>query len=387
VICDLLEERWPSMDLLAEMLLGNLHEHHADEVTAVRLRPEFAAKLSRIPKLGEKKASSNAERLFNRFWSYPRWLDSQLENFDLFHIIDHSYAHLAHRLPAGRVIINCHDLDTFRCLIEPGQDRRSLPFRAMTRHILAGFKRAAKLVCVSSATRDEVLAYNLVTPDRVEVVHNGTDPACSPDPNPSADREAAKLLVGEGIYLVHVGSTIPRKRIDVLLEAFAAVRRDFPGVRLIRVGGPFTEAQAAHAARLGLTDAVLKLPFLDRNTLAAVYRRAALLLQPSEREGFGLPVLEAMACGTPVLASDISALREVGAAGASFCGVGDVPGWTESISKLLRERSDAPQLWRERCARSINAAAKFSWSENARRTTELYRAVALSSERAPVDSR
>jgi glycosyltransferase involved in cell wall biosynthesis len=371
------------MDLVAEMLLSNLSARHADEVTAVCLRPHFAARLSRIPTLSVKKASYNADRLLNRFWDYPRWLDSQVQHFDLFHIIDHSYAHLAHRLPPGRVIVTCHDLDTFRCVIQPTQERRSRPFREMTRYILTGLKRAAGLTCDSSAIRDEILSYNLIAPDRLKVVHNGIHPACSPDPNPIADREAAKLLGDEGIYLLHVGSTIPRKRIDVLLEAFASVRRGFPGLRLIRVGGPLSESQTAHAAQLGLTDVILTLPFLDPSILAAVYRKAALLLQPSEREGFGLPILEAMACGTPVLASDISALREVGGSAASFCAVGDVPSWVECISKLLRERSDAPQLWRERRTRSINTAAKFSWSENARLTTDLYRAVALSAETAP----
>ena len=72
----------------------------------------------------------------------------------------------------------------------------------------------------------------------------------------------------------------------------------------MRVGGPFTAAQQAQVRELGLGDAIVVLPLLDRSTLAAVYRRCALVLMPSEREGFGLPVLEALACGTPVVASD-----------------------------------------------------------------------------------
>ena len=78
---------------------------------------------------------------------------------------------------------------------------------------------------------------------------------------------------------------------------------------------------------LGLTDAIVVLPMLDRATLAAVYRRSALLLMPSEREGFGLPVLEALACGTPVVASDIEALREVGGFAASYCPVEGIEDW------------------------------------------------------------
>ena len=91
--------------------------------------------------------------------------------------------------------------------------------------------------------------------------------------------------------------------------------------------------------RLGLEPHIIVLPFLERRVLAAVYRRAAVVLQPSDREGFGLPVAEAMACGTPVVASDLPPLREVGGAMASYCPVGDVEAWTSTVSELLDERS------------------------------------------------
>ncbi len=131
---------------------------------------------------------------------------------------------------------------------------------------------------------------------------------------PSADIDAARLLGPRGgfVDLLHVGSTIARKRIDVLLRVFDSLRSAHRQLRLMRVGGPFTAAQQALVRELGLGDAVVVLPALDRSTLASVYRRSALLLMPSEREGFGLPVLEALACGTPVVASDVAALREVG---------------------------------------------------------------------------
>ena len=83
----------------------------------------------------------------------------------------------------------------------------------------------------------------------------------------------------------------------------------------------------------------------DRATLAAVYRRAALALQPSEAEGFGLPVAEAMACGTPVLASDLPVLREVGGEAAVYRPVADVPAWSEAALNLLAERQAQHATW------------------------------------------
>ena len=92
---------------------------------------------------------------------------------------------------------------------------------------------------------------------------------------------------------------------------------------------------------------IVTLPFLDRRVLAAVYRRAALVLQPSEREGFGLPVAEAMACGTPVVASTVPALREAGGDGAIYCRVGDLRRLDGAVGALLRRAAGR----RRRCGR------------------------------------
>jgi glycosyltransferase involved in cell wall biosynthesis len=98
-----------------------------------------------------------------------------------------------------------------------------------------------------------------------------------------------------------------------------------------------------------------------------------VLLQPSEREGFGLPVAEAMASGTPVVASRIPALVEVGGQAATYCPVGDVRAWVAAISALLEERAASSEDWRERCVASLTQARRFSWREHARRMTILYR--------------
>jgi glycosyltransferase involved in cell wall biosynthesis len=174
---------------------------------------------------------------------------------------------------------------------------------------------------------------------------------------------------------LHVGSTIARKRIDVLLRTFAAVREVLPTVRLLRVGGPFTADQARLAHKLRVDHATVVLPFVNSEVLAAIYRRAAMVLIPSEREGFGLPLVEAMACGAPVIASDLAVLREVGGGAAEFATVGDVAAWTSLALGLIRERSDDPLRCAARRAEGLEHAANFSWSETARRYVELYRQV------------
>jgi glycosyltransferase involved in cell wall biosynthesis len=374
VICDYREENWPSMDLVAEMLLENLRRDHAEVIEATRLAPLMRRRFTRA-------SSGNgllfkADRLLGRFRDYPRYLRRRRAEFDLFHIVDHSYAHLAHELPPERTVVTCHDLDTFRCLLPGSTERRSLPFRKMTRRILTGLQRAARVVCDSAATRDELLSYELVAPDRLVVIPNGVHPSCSPETDSSADAEATMLLgpaAPDSLELLHVGSTIARKRIDLLLKVFAAVRRDFPCARLIRVGGRLTFEQMKLAEQLGITGSLIVLPHLERDVLAAVYRRAALLLQPSEREGFGLPVVEALACGTPVVASRLAVLREVAGDAAVYCAVGDLSSWAESVTRLLFERSERVEQWNERRAAAIRQAAKFSWAACAEKTLAVYR--------------
>lgn len=376
VVCDYREENWPSMDLVADMLLHNLQQDHAATIKATRLAPLMRRRFTRGDK--ESGARFKADRVLNRFWDYPQYLSRRRAEFDLFHIVDHSYAQLIHELPPERTVITCHDLDTFRCLLNGTTERRSLLFRKMTKRIMSGLGKAARVLCDSTATRDELLAYKLVAPERAIIIQNGVHPSCSPEADPFADREAARLLGlagAEAFEILHVGSTIPRKRIDVLLRVFAAVRQQMPGARLIRVGGSLTSEQLKLAEQLGINGAVVVLPQLERDVLAAIYRRAAVLLQPSEREGFGLPVVEALACGTTVIASDLPVLREVGGDAAAYCPVGDISSWTETLTGMLVEKSLSPQQWNERRQAGIAQAAKFSWAEYASQTASVYREV------------
>ena len=294
--------------------------------------------------------------------------------------MDHSYAHLAHELAGARTVVTCHDLDAFRCVLASGAERRSLPFRMMARRTLAGMRQAARVCCPSVATRDALVANALVSPGRLVVVPNGVHPACSPRPNKAADAAAAHLLGSADpgfAEVLHVGSTIPRKRIDVLLHILAATRSQFPNLRLVKAGGALTADQKRLAQALDLEDSIVTMPFLEPALLAALYRRAALVLMPSEAEGFGLPLIEAMACGTPVLASDLPVLREVGAEAAVYCTVADVPAWSAAVVVMLRERAANPERWAERRAEAIRQASRFSWAAYADRCAALYREIAV----------
>ena len=376
ILADYLEEGWPSMNLVADMLLQHLQQEHAATITPVLVRPPMPRRLSRGAP-GESGRADTIDRVVARQWDYPRVASRLDSSFDVFHVIDHTYAHLVHSLPAGKTVVTCHDVDAFRSVLEPNAEPRSAPYRWMASRILSGLRAAAHVPCDSEATRDALVTLAEFPPSRLSVIANGIEATGWAEPGAHTDYEAARLLGPRGgLELLHVGSTIPRKRIDVLLDVFAAVRARRPEARLVRVGGAFTAEQRVRARELGLLDGIAVLPFVDRATLGAVYRRATLALLPSEREGFGLPLVEALGCGTPVVASDIPVLREVGGAAVDYCAVGDVDGWRDAILRLIDERSSNPEQWRLRKERALARAGDFSWSRYAAAVVEVYRSVA-----------
>ncbi len=114
---------------------------------------------------------------------------------------------------------------------------------------------------------------------------------------------------------------MPRKRLDVLFRVFAEIRRRLPWIVLVQQGAPLSRDESALVAKLGIGDALIQPPHLSRRALAALYGRAELVILTSEREGFGLPLLEALAGGAAVVASDIPPFREVAGDSVTYCAV------------------------------------------------------------------
>jgi glycosyltransferase involved in cell wall biosynthesis len=354
------------MDLCAEMLLRYLATEHASVIRATRMCPAFRRRAGRVPVLGERRWAFNTDRLINRFWDYPRHVRRHTTGFDLFHVCDHSYAQLLHNLPPRRTGVFCHDLDAFRCLLEPERERRPRWFRIMARSVLSGLQKAAVVFHSTAAVRRQILAQGLVDAERLVHAPYGI-PSEFHAGSTECEREITGVA-GEAPFLLHVGSCVPRKRIDVLLDVYAGVRKKSADLKLIKVGGSWSAAQRKQISTHGIAASITHLTDLDRRTIAGLYRKAALVLMPSEAEGFGLPVIEALACGAVVVASDITALREVGGASAIYCPVADVGAWIDTVWRLLVNPASAPA----RAAR-LAWADRFSWAGHARLIVEAYR--------------
>ena len=360
ILTDFPEEGWPSMDLCGDMLLDHLPQDGPFRVEATRLCPPFRRLATRLPSVGRWHPAFNADRLLNRFVHFPRYVRRAVRRFDLFHVADHTYAQLVHALPGGRTGVYCHDLDHFRCLFDTVASPRPRWFRAISQRILTGLRKAAIVFHSTAAVAEEINRAGLIDPDRLVHAPYGV----SPEFTPGATQPSIELPwlpeVGGRPWVLHVGSCIARKRIDVLLDVVAAVRQTVPDLRLVKVSGEWTAAQRERIDRLGLAGAITHVGGLARAELAEVYRRATVVLIPSEAEGFGLPVIEALACGAAVVASDIPALREAGGPAAVYAPVGDVGAWSGAVAKLLADPAAAPP----RCAR-LAWAGRFTWTAHA----------------------
>jgi len=266
-------------------------------------------------------------------WSVPRALQR----------LRPALAHFQHALPLRcpcRAVVTVHDLSFERdASLMPLSDR--IVFKTV---VPRAVKRAAHVFAVSERTKADVIELYGVPAERVTVTMHGVDPAFGPGER------------GPDSYLLFVGAIQARK--DPLAAARAAEEVGLPLV----VAGP--EKDSALARELQRSGADLR-GYVAKPALAELYRGAACLVLPSRYEGFGLPVLEAMACGTPVVAYADPALREVADDAAIFAEPG---GLAEGIRRALAERDRLSVAGRAR-------AERFSWVETARRTVDVYRKV------------
>jgi glycosyltransferase involved in cell wall biosynthesis len=213
----------------------------------------------------------------------------------------------------------------------------------------------------------QIEGHGLVDPFRLVKAPYGLSPEFSLQPSQS-DAEAVNLPEQlPGRFVLHVGSCIPRKRIDVLLGTFAALRAGHRDLHLIQVGGAFADAQRRQIDSLAIAAHVTQLARQKRATIAELYRRSAAVLMTSDAEGFGLPIIEALACGAPVIASDIPSMREAGGDAAKYVPVGDVAAFAAAVENALAARDEPHSR-----AKRLEQAAKFTWGVHAATILKTY---------------
>jgi glycosyltransferase involved in cell wall biosynthesis len=228
-------------------------------------------------------------------------------------------------------------------------------------------RRAQQLITISESGRRDVQQQFDVSPERITVVQPGVDPAFKPLPPDEVARFRQQQALPER-FVLHVGTLQPRKNLPLLLDAFARLLA--PDVELVMAGGKgwlFAEIFAKVEA-LGLQDRVRFVGYVPDEALPWWYNAAALLVFPSLYEGFGLPVVEAMACGTPVIAANTSSIPEAAGDAALPFEPDDVAGLTERMDLVLNNTAVSDQLRQK----GPIQAKQFSWERAGRETAVVY---------------
>jgi glycosyltransferase involved in cell wall biosynthesis len=366
VVCDYLEEGWMSMDICAQMLLDRAWECDDLKLQPMQIRPPFQWRLKYLQEYFPQHFT--ADRVLNRFVDYPQYLRAHSTDYDLFHLVDHSYAHLVGNLPAARTGVYCADLDAFRSILAPDLEPRPWAYRQMTARILKGLQSAAIVFYPTQEIRKQIEHYQLIDPARLILASPGVSAEYDYRPS-SGDEPSDPLLAGlpDRPFILHVGSCISRKRIDILLATFAELRHQLPELHLVKVGGSWTHSQQQQIVKLGIETAIVHLTDLPNATIARLYRQAQLVLMTSEAEGFGMPVIEALACGAIVVASDIPVLQEVGSDAVIYCPVGNLDEWVTRSLEAIRSPARAPSL-----ERRLARAADYTWDNYANNIMAAY---------------
>lgn len=230
-------------------------------------------------------------------------------------------------------------------------------------------RRASAIIAVSEATKQDIVRYYGIDPGKIHVVYEAAAGHFRPPAAEDVARVRSRYDLPER-FLIHLSTIEPRKNLDRLLNALQIVRRDFPDLQLVLAGarGWLYADFFARVEREGLEDIVRALGWVPDQDLPAVLAAADLAVQPSLYEGFGLPILEAMATGQVVAASNSSSHPEVGGDAAAYFDPSDVEEMAAVIRRLLRDDDERE----ERRRLGLAQAAKFSWQRAAEETYAVY---------------
>ena len=273
----------------------------------------------------------------------------------------------------GRVVVTIHDLFHYLHRHDPCMSRYGYTrlHAALDSVALRGCRRADAIITSSEDTKRHVVQQLELSPDRVHVVHLGVD-LQQFRRNAVGPALLEKHGVSAGRYILHVGSQEPRKNLERLLRAFATLRLRVTDAKLLRVGKPYYVQETERLHRLIETlyieDAVYFIDTVTDDELVGFYNLADLFVLPSLHEGFGLPVLEAFACGTPVVCSNAGALPEIAGDAAILVAPKDVGALAEAMEEVLTDAA----LRKKLSDYGQKRARQLTWDETAHKTAKVY---------------
>ena len=311
-------------------------------------------------------ANPRASSIRGHWWSVGLPLYARRAAFDLFHGTNFDVPLWKKR----RSVVTIHDLSA---LLHPEKHRSRLVRRARLRLPLV-VRVADMIITPTESVKREVCRHLSVKPDKVTAIPSAA--RSSFQPIPFAQTEEARRRLGvEDDFLLFVGTLEPRKNLLTLLKAFAQIlSQSSLRPQLVIAGGEgwLMDDSFAFIKKAALSERLRFTGYLSDDDLRALYSSCRVFIYPSVYEGFGLPPLEAMACGAPVIAGRIPSLQETLGSAARLVEPLDVDGLAKSIIEVLEDKNQREML----VAAGSTQAGKFSWEQTARLTLDVYHQLA-----------
>jgi len=280
----------------------------------------------------------------------------------------HATEHLLPRFSSVRTVFTLHDLIF---LFHP-ETHKPLNRWFLTLMMPRFLRAADAIIAVSECTKRDAIRFYGIPEEKITVIYEGVSPHFRPA-SPEAVRAVREKYSLPEHFILYVGTIEPRKNLTALLEAFTNLQSAICNLHLVFVGkkGWLYEGFFRRLRELGLEDRVLFTGYVPDEDLPAIYSAADLFVFPSLYEGFGLPVLEAMACGTPVVCSNTSSLPEVAGDAALLVDPTDMRALAGAMKRALTDEEKRKEM-REK---GLRRAAKFSWEKAATMTLKVYQDV------------
>ncbi len=296
------------------------------------------------------------------------------DKVEVVHICDHSNAFYSRACQNLPVVTTCHDMLAVRGALGEDTDcPASFTGRILQRWILSGLRHSCVVACISRATARDVerLVVRGKNHPRIENVSLGLNYPYQKLANESARSRLANISeIDINLpFVLHVGSNQPRKNRDGVIRIFALCKDKWNG-RLVFAGDRLNPDLMSLAEKLGVADRITQLPNPDSSVLETLYNCAVALVYPSRFEGFGWPIIEAQACGCPVICGDSGPLPEAAGDAGLFHNVEDEAGFALDLLRLTDPAERA--VWSEK---SVNNAARFSSGKMIEQYTGIYRSL------------
>lgn len=295
-------------------------------------------------------------------YRYKLIVEKNITKDNIKHLTSQELAYLLNSIKMDRTVVTCYDLIPWA--YEKNQS-------GIWKNNMAGLKKADMIMTISEFSKDEIIKYLEYPADNIHIVSAAVDHDLYQKKRDRTILSKINLSLDQK-YILYVGSETPRQNLKFLLKAFNILKKKLPNIKLLKIGDPQSygarKQLLSSIKDLGLQNDVIFIGYVPEDELPKWYNASDLLVYPCLYAGFGLPPLEAMACGTPVITSNISSLPEV----VDDAGIMVDPNDVNSMALNMYEILTNPGLQTDLIKKGLKRAQTFTWDKAANETYEVY---------------